>query len=160
MEVINRSDSSVTYTVEDLRVRRTFAIGEKKEISEQEVNALFQQDGGAELIKHYLLVNDKEWVRNHMPNAPIEYFWQVEDIKKCLLEDDVDLFSETLDYAPDGVLDLIKTMAWRLPLNDLNKVEALRLKTGFDPLVAAGVMKQPTKTTASAKPTRRRREEG
>lgn len=159
IKVTNRSDGNVTYTLEELRVRRVFNINETKEIDEAELEALYQTDGGQRLIKDYLLVQDKEWVRKHW-DAPIEYFWGQPEVKKCLLEDDLDLFKETLDYAPAGVLDLIKTLAWRLPITDLNKIGAIRDKTGFDVLLAIESMKSPgTNTTAAPQPTRRRREE-
>lgn len=159
IKVTNRSDGNVTYTLEELRVRRVFNINETKEIDEAELEALYQTDGGQRLIKDYLLVQDKEWVRKHW-DAPIEYFWGQLEVKKCLLEDDLELFKETLDYAPAGVLDLIKTLAWRLPITDLNKIGAIRDKTGFDILLAIESMKSPgTNTTAAPQPTRRRREE-
>lgn len=159
IKVTNRSDGNVTYTLEELRVRRVFNINETKEIDEAELEALYQTDGGQRLIKDYLLVQDKEWVRKHW-DAPIEYFWGQLEVKKCLLEDDLELFKETLDYAPAGVLDLIKTLAWRLPITDLNKIGAIRDKTGFDVLLAIESMKSPgTNTTAAPQPTRRRREE-
>lgn len=159
IKVTNRSDGNVTYTLEELRVRRVFNINETKEIDEAEIEALYQTDGGQRLIKDYLLVQDKEWVHKHW-DAPIEYFWGQPEVKKCLLEDDLELFKETLDYAPAGVIDLIKTLAWRLPITDLNKIGAIREKTGFDVLLAIESMKNPdANTTAAPQPTRRRREE-
>ena len=43
-----------------------------------------------------------------------------------------DEFLDMLDFAPAGVMDMIKDYAVTLPLTDLYKVEALRKKTGFD----------------------------
>jgi hypothetical protein len=39
---------------------------------------------------------------------------------------------DALDFAPDGVMDLIKRMAISIPLMDMNKREALKKKTGLD----------------------------
>lgn len=158
MKVYNRSDGNITYKLPELNVRRVFNIGESKDIPKEELEALFQTDGGAQLLKDYLLVEDKEWVMAHW-EAPIEYFWKEEEIKKCLMEDPVDLFEETMDYAPRGVLDLIKTMAWRIPVTDLNKVGIIRDKTGFDVLLAIEAMKQPEKPQTAPTPARRRRQE-
>ena len=157
-KVTNRSDGNVTYTLDELRTRRVFNISETKDISEDELEALWQTDGGQVLIKDYLLVHDKEWVKAHW-DAPIEYFWDVDDIKKCLKEDDIELFTETLDYAPAGVIDLIKTLSWRMPLTDLNKIGAIRDKTGFDVMLAIEAMSAPTKTANAAPHTARRRRE-
>lgn len=160
MKVINRSDGNVTYNLPELNIRRSFAPGEVKDLPESELEALSQQNSGLGVLQNYLLVDDKEWVMTHW-DAPIEYFWQPEQIKKCLLEDPIDLFEETLDYAPAGVIELLKAFAWRLPISDLNKIGAIREKTGFDVLRAIEIMKptEGAQTTAPQKPQRRRREE-
>ena len=44
----------------------------------------------------------------------------------------MDAFLDALDFAPIGVIDLIKSMAVSLPLTDYNKRQALKEKTGFD----------------------------
>ena len=53
-------------------------------------------------------------------------------IRDLLLTGSLDAFLDALDFAPIGVIDLIKTMAVGLPLTDLNKRRALKEKTGFD----------------------------
>lgn len=160
MKVYNRSDSVVSYSLPELRVRRVFNLGECKELEPAEMEALWQTDGGQILIKQHLCVDDKEWVSAHW-DAPIEYFWKDEDIKICLTEDSIDLFRETLEYAPEGVIDLIKNYAWRLPIHDLNKIEAIKEATGFDVLAAIDVMSAPTsRSSAPAKKERLRKREG
>lgn len=44
----------------------------------------------------------------------------------------LDEFLDMLDFAPTGVMDMIKTYAVSLPLTDLYKINALKDKTGFD----------------------------
>ena len=162
MNVINRSDGNVVYSLPELNIRRVFVPGESKDLSEQELNALWQIDGGASLLRNELMVQDEEWVKKMMPYAPIEYFWLVGDVDKCILEDSLELFKETLEYAPTGVIDLIKARAWQLPMTDLNKMEALKQKTGFDTLKAIEVMKKPEGTvpTAQRPKERLRKREG
>lgn len=160
IKVTNRSDGTVTYHLPELNnTRRVFNIGESKDITEKELNALFQMNGGAELIRHFLMVEDREWVKKTF-DAPIEYFWSKEEIKRCLLEEDKELFSETLDYAPQGVIDIIKLLAWQLPISDLNKIQVIRDKLGFDVLGAIEIMKKPEGALPrNTAPGRRRREE-
>lgn len=160
IKVLNRSDGIVTYHLPELNnTRRVFNLGESKDISEKELNALFQMNGGAELIRHFLMVDDREWVKKTF-DAPIEYFWGYDEVKKCLLEDDVEWFSETLDYAPQGVIDIIKLLSWQLPVKDLNKIHIIMEKLGFDVLGAIEVMKKPTDNLPKeTKQGRRRREE-
>lgn len=156
MKVYNRSDSIVAYALPELNVKRTFNLGESKDIEPKELEMLFQQDGGRVLLKEYLLADDEEWVAKHW-DAPIEYFWKPDDIRKCCMEDSLELFQETLEYAPEGVIDLIKMYAWQTPMTDLNKIEALRMATGFDTMAAIEVMKSPNPKTAPPKRERLRK---
>ena len=43
---------------------------------------------------------------------------------------------DCLDYAPVGVIDLLKKYSVALPVTDINKRQALKEKTGFDVDVA------------------------
>ena len=43
---------------------------------------------------------------------------------------------DCLDFAPPGVIDLIKKFSVSLPLTDFQKVNALKAKTGFDAAAA------------------------
>lgn len=160
MKVYNRSDSNVTYSLPELQTRRVFALGESKDLDAKELEALWQMDGGMTIIKDYLCVDDKAWIEAHWPDAPIEYFWKTEDVRKCLLEDPIDLFQETLEYAPAGVIDLIKMLAWQIPITDLNKIEAIRQATGFDTLAAIEVMSASKQRQEPQKKERLRKREG
>ena len=53
-------------------------------------------------------------------------------IRDLLLYGSLDAFLDALDFAPLGVIDLIKSLSITLPLTDLNKRRALKEKTGFD----------------------------
>lgn len=159
IKVYNRSIGNVSYELPEFGTRRFFNIGETKEVQEKELEALSQQYGGLFLLKNSLLVQDKEWVKAHF-DAPIEYWWKPEKIKKSLLEDDLELFKETLDYAPQGVIDYIILFSWQIPLKDLNKIQAIREKTGFDVMQAIEIMKKPQHEPEEIeKPKRRRRQE-
>ena len=44
----------------------------------------------------------------------------------------IEEFLDCLDFAPPGVIDLIKKLSVSLPLADIQKRQALKTKTGFD----------------------------
>lgn len=157
MKVTNRATHFVGYSLPELKIIRDFSPNETKTISVNEMNALWQSPGGARLIESYLLIDDKDWVNKHF-DPEIEYFWTEEDVKNCLLNDDIDLFRETLEYAPEGVLSIIKDMAWRMPLSDLNKCQAIKEILGFDVLKAAEIMSSTVKNEKDTTVKRRRRE--
>ena len=153
MKVMNRSTGQAGYALPELNIRRVFNIGEIKELKDNEIRALYNTDAGRGMLTHILQVQNKDFVLKEIwPDAPIEYFWTIEDIKKCIYEDSVELFAETIDYAPDGVVDIIKDLAWRGPMNDLNKCNVLRDKLGFDPIAAHEIMSKMPKTETK-KPT-------
>jgi hypothetical protein len=57
-------------------------------------------------------------------------------VRDLLVNGSLDRFLDALDYAPEGVIDLIKTMAVNLPLGDVAKLNAIKAKTGFDAAAA------------------------
>ena len=48
----------------------------------------------------------------------------------------LDAFLDCLDFAPVGVIDLLKSFSVSIPLTDYDKRQALKEKTGFDVDVA------------------------
>ena len=54
------------------------------------------------------------------------------EVAELLRTGSLDAFLDALDFAPIGVIDLIKSLAVQLPLTDIDKRKALKQKTGFD----------------------------
>jgi hypothetical protein len=54
------------------------------------------------------------------------------EIQEMLESGSIDAFLDCLDFAPLGVIDLIKKYAVELPLNDYNKRRIIKEKLGFD----------------------------
>lgn len=132
MKIKNRSASVVGYKVPDLNVRRRFVPGEIKDIPVEELQQLLYQTGGRELLTNYLQVNKEDIKKLDMLEQEQEYFYSEEDIKRIMKFGSQDEFLDMLDFAPEGVMNLVKTYAVSLPLTDLYKIEALKNKTGFD----------------------------
>ena len=55
-----------------------------------------------------------------------------DNVRDLILKGSLDQFLDCLDFAPEGVLEMIKKLAIELPMNDVEKREALKKKTGFD----------------------------
>ena len=132
MKVRNRSTSIVSYSVPDLKVKREFSAGEIKEIPQEELAILIQQPGGKVILTEYLQVNKEDIKSLDIEEQEQEYFYNEEDVKRIMKFGTLDEFLDMLDFAPEGVMDMIKTYAIELPLSDLYKVNALKDKTGFD----------------------------
>ena len=130
--VKNRSSSTVVYKIPETNLRREFAPGETKRISFGELEKLTYQTGGRTLLEQFLQIMDEEVTSDLNVKREVEYDMSEAQVRDLLLNGSLDAFLDALDFAPIGVIDLIKVLAVKLPLTDLNKRRALLEKTGFD----------------------------
>lgn len=132
VNVKNRSNNTVIYSIPDGGIRRTFSPGERKQLDEKELQQLVYQPGGPELIAGYLLIEDKKVLSQLMGVPQPEYWLDEQGVVKMLTSATLDEFLDCLDFAPPGVLELIQQKAVQLPLNDNSKREAIKKVLGFD----------------------------
>lgn len=130
--VKNRSSSVVVYRIPETNLRREFAPGEVKKVPFGELEKLTYQEGGRELLENFLQIMENEVTSDLGVNRELEYNMSEQEIVALLQTGSLDAFLDALDFAPIGVIDLIKTLAVQLPLTDMNKRKALKQKTGFD----------------------------
>lgn len=136
INVRNRSNSVVVYNVDDLRVRREFMPGAVKQVPLEEIYALSQQPGGAEIIANYLFIESSAAVKEMSMKVEPEYYLDDKGVIALLKDGSVDELLDCLDFAPAGVLDLVQKYAIDLPLTDTRKIKAIKDKTGFDVALA------------------------
>ena len=130
--VKNRSSSVVVYRIPESNLRREFAPGETKRIPFGELEKLTYQQGGRAMLEQFLQIIDEAVTTDLNVHREAEYDMSEKQVVELLLTGSLDAFLDALDFAPIGVIDLIKAMAVKLPLTDLNKRKALKEKTGFD----------------------------
>ena len=121
MKVRNRCTGTVVYSVPDLNIRRDFAPGEIKEIPKNELEALLQKPGGKAILMKYLQVSKEDIENLDVIQPEQEYFYTDEDVKKIMKYGSQDEFLDMLDFAPTGVIDMIKYYAVKLPLTAQSK---------------------------------------
>ena len=130
--VKNRGASHVSYRIPEDGIRRSFAPGETKEISYQELEKLTFQPGGMMLLTNYLQLIETEALNAFGIHTEPEYHMSEADVAKLIKVGTLDAFLDALDFAPVSVIDLIKKMSVDIPLMDMEKRKALKTKTGFD----------------------------
>ena len=130
--VTNRSAGQVFYSVPDLGVRRHFAPGETTKIGYDELLKLSNQPGGKQLMANFLKIEEDALLQEFNINVQPEYYMNEQQIKELLINGSQEAFLDCLDYAPAGVIDIVKEMAVQIPLADYDKKDALKAKTGFD----------------------------
>lgn len=134
VKIVNRAGNGVvSYTIPDMgNLQRVFQDGEEKVITFEEVRKLSYVPGGMVLLNDYLVIEDKE-VLEELNMAPEqEYFYTKEDIEQLMKEGSLEEFLDCLDFAPEGVLEAIKTLSVELPLNDVAKRKAILEKLNFN----------------------------
>ena len=131
IEVRNRDAGSVGYTIQDRGIWRSFAPGETKKIPLDELQALQYVPGGEFTLKNLLMVNNTDALSSLNIQTEPEYFYTEKEVKELLTTGTLDQLKDCLDFAPEGVIDLIKKIAVEIQLPDTLKREAIAKKTGF-----------------------------
>lgn len=150
-KVTNRSASVVVYRLPERNIRREFRPGESREIEYDELVALSYLPGGRELMEEYLQVESTALDSLALRHEP-EYNMSADDVVVLLLTGSLDALLDCLDFAPSGVIELVKKFAVELPVNDVAKRQAIKEKTGFDVSAALTLTAPDQPATASTTP--------
>lgn len=133
VKVKNRTDRIVGYKIPDLgNLRRQYRPGEIKEVQMIELRKLAYLAGGEYILTNYLKVNNEEAVAELIGEVEQEYFYNEEQIKNILEKGSLAELEDCLDFAPRGVIDLIKEIAISTELNDVRKRQAIFKHTGLN----------------------------
>lgn len=134
IKVLNRDNGAVVYSIPEMNgLTRVFQAGETKEVTYEELQKLSYIPGGSELLKDSLVILDNSTtVEDLIGHVEPEYYYTKDDIINLMKTGSLDAFLDCLDFAPEGVKDLIKVLAVDLPLNDVSKREAILDKLGFN----------------------------
>ena len=134
VKVVNRKgNGTVCYTIPDMgNLQRVYQDGEQKIITYEELRKLSYIPGGDVILNDYLIIKDEQILRELNMAPEQEYFYTKEDIIRLMREGSLDEFLDCLDFAPEGVLESIKTLSVELPLNDVAKRKAILEKLNFN----------------------------
>ncbi len=133
IKVQNRDFGIVGYVIPDMNnLSRTFQPNEIKTITFEELFKLSQVPGGDYIINNYLIIHDQEALDELLGAVEPEYFYTDEQVINLMKNGSLDEFEDCLNFAPKGVLDLIKQVAVELPLNDVAKRDLIQKKLGFN----------------------------
>lgn len=133
VKVINKYNGTVSYTIPELNVHRNFYPKESKEINFDELEKLSFMPGGDVILKDRLeIVNEEAILALFDEKLEPEYHYSEQDVRNLLINGSLDQFLDCLDFAPEVIVDMIKTLSVELPLNDMEKRKAIQNKIGFD----------------------------
>ena len=134
IKILNRDNGATIYSIPEMNgLRRVFQAGEIKEITFEELQKLSYIPGGMALLRENLVILDNDEAINLILNhVQPEYSYTKEDIVHLLKDGSLDELLDCLDFAPEGVKELIKSISVEMPLNDVTKRQAILEKLGFN----------------------------
>lgn len=132
VRVENRSNAIVGYSIPESNIKRRFVANEVKEISMEELRQAVQIPGTYRTILDNLIIHDKTAVEELLPGVEPEYFYTAKDVDFLLERGSLDQLRDALDFAPSGVIDLIKERAVKTELNDIRKRDIILEQTNFN----------------------------
>ena len=133
IKVKNRSGSTVGYLIPEMNLNRTYTALETKTIESEEIERLSFQPGGQALIDSFLQILNKEVAEEYCELAKEKEYWMSEeDVKELIINGSLDAFLDCLDWAPEGVIEMIKDLGVKAPMTDTQKMIAFKDHTGFD----------------------------
>ncbi len=130
--VENRTAGKIVYQIPDRHIRRELAPRQAVRVPKEEIEALSYTAGGLDLIRNHLLVKDEQVLNDLSIHREPEYYMNADSVAKLIREGSLNEFKDAIDFAPDGVVDMIKDLSVQMPLNDFSKRQALKEMTGFD----------------------------
>lgn len=157
--VKNRSAATVIVEVPNRNIRVVLQPGQViSNLTFGDVEEFSYIPGGDTILREYLQLSEADINNLNIGKPELEYNYSEKDIVDLMKSGSLDAFLDCLDFAPTGVIDLIKKFAVDLPLTDTEKLDALKEKTGFDAVAAIRHKKEEEEDNAAAgaaKPTRR-----
>ena len=128
--VKNRNNGYTGYTLPN-GVKKQFTIGQTRNIDINELKELRDCDGGEYILKNYLIIDDKTALDFLDLHPEPEYFYTENEIKELLTTGSLEQLEDALNFAPQGVIDIIKDMGVKIELPDTRKRKMIFEKTGF-----------------------------
>lgn len=130
-KVKSRNGGNVFYQIPEDRILRQFTNEEVKLISLDELQKLQFLDGGEYIIKNCLIVEEEALKELNIEVEP-EYFYTKKEVLNILENGTLDQLEDTLNFAPSGVIDIIKQQGVAIELPDTRKRKLIFEKTGFN----------------------------
>jgi hypothetical protein len=133
VKLTNRIAGHVSYVIPDLGNRmRIFTGGETKEVTFEEIEKLAWIPGGLTMLKNYLIIQDPEVVEEILGEVEPEYYYTKDEVKTLLTQGTLAQLQDTLEFAPQGVVELVKQEAVELPVNNVAMRKEILDKTNFN----------------------------
>ena len=160
VKVRNMVDYTVGYRIEEDNVRRQFSPHEVKTVTAGELRKLDYTRGGHVLLTSYLAVQNKSLAEEFGIEEDVfsnEYNWDAARVDEVLLSEPIEILQDAMDFAPEGILQLIKDRAIALRLDSMDKRKVISDGMNIDLNNMIGLAEKATADDKPAAPKKTRR---
>ena len=161
VKVKNMTDYKVGYTIKEENLRRVFESGEVKQLAAGELRKVNYKRGGHVILTNYLCIMNKDLANEFGVDDDSfenEYNWDVARVDSVLKDEPLDVLQDALDFAPQGIIDLIKDRAIELKIDSMDKRQAISdaLSIDLNGMIDIQKIKETELEGAAEKPKTRR----
>lgn len=130
----NLTDYPLAYHVTSLGdLRRELPPRGRMRVSAGELRQLNYEMGGSELLRNYICVGNSALAEEFgVSSDTVEYNWTVEDVDKALMTDPIEVLEDAMDFAPDGIKEMIAKRAVELEIPDSNRRKVISDNSQYD----------------------------
>lgn len=161
VDVKNLVDYKVGYFIKEDNIRRQFNPQEVKKLKAGELRKLNYMRGGHVLLTDYLSVGNRDLAHEFGIDDDVfdnEYNWDVAKVDSVLTSEPIEVLQDAMDFAPNGIKELIKDRAVELKIDSMDKRQTISTSLGIDlnGMIDVQKIKEEDADTAPAKPKSRR----
>ena len=131
VNVTNRDNGEVFAKLSNGKII-DFNAGQTRKVPIDDLIEINSSEGGRVLLRDYLVIEDKEALGILEITPEPEYYYTEAEIRKLLTEGTLDQLEDCLNFAPGGVIDILKEVAVDMKLPDTRKRELIAKKIGFN----------------------------
>lgn len=131
IKIRNLCDHTICYSTNDGMHRRELSPNQEIVVTAAELRQLNSDRGGHYLLERFIEVENQELAKEFgidVEETP-EYTWRASDVDDVLLNQSIERLEDALDFAPEGIVNLIVTRAVELDIPDNRKREAIQKRT-------------------------------
>lgn len=123
ISVRNMTDHKQVLIDRNTRARYSFGPQQAKTLSAEDLRSLAYVPGILTMFYDgKLRMDNMELCREfNIPTDIPEYDYTIEDIDRILVKEDIEVLMDVLDFAPEGILELVKNRAIALKIPSLEK---------------------------------------
>ena len=102
-------------------------------VTAEELRQSANLPGVIDLFRNYVRIGNKSLAEEFgVPSDAVEYSWTQKDVDYAVTSADIDVLLDALDFAPQGIVEMIVDRAVALEIPDMTKRQAILEKTGND----------------------------